>query len=308
MEYTVALMSHRNMLLLRLLVIGGVLLALAAVAGWRSSQSDPMQTEGLRAGERWSGNALKIPFRWCPRGTFTMGSPAKVGFPFNYEEQVSITLSRGFWLGETEVTQWQWQSVMGTTPWKGREYTNLGSNYPATYVSHSDRDDSAEEFCRRFTAREQAAGRLPEGWVYRLPTEAEWEYGCRAGTTTAYSFGDDSSKLDDYAWTLNNCRYELSSEWWLASHDLYAHPVGLKRANPWGLRDMHGNVWEWCRDPFSWRLPGGMDPDSVDAWFRVGRGGSWGAATIWCRSSSRHWEMPDYQSGRVGFRIVRCNR
>ena len=299
-------MAYRHKLILRSLVVGGVLVALALVAVWWSSWSDPLQTVGSYAGERWNGSGLHIPFRWCPVGTFMMGSPVTEAGHGDDEDQVSVTLSRGFWLGETEVTQGQWQSVMGTTPWKGEDWVNDGSKYPATHVSHSGDDDSAEEFCRRFTAREKAAGRLPEGWVYRLPTESEWEYACRAGTTTAYSCGDDSSKLGSYAWTEENSRSELASEWWLASHDLYAHPVGLKRANAWGLRDMHGNVWEWCRDGYDEKLPGGTDPENTTgASSRVYRGGCWLYAPARCRSAFRSSFAPKYRSRNLGFRIAR---
>ncbi len=298
-------MSHRHGLVLRSLVAASVLAALAVAVVWWSAASDPLQTVGTHAGERWNGNGLHIPFRWCPPGTFTMGSPATEADRSTDEDQASVTLSRGFWLGETEVTQRQWQSVMGTTPWKGEDLVNDGPSYPATYVSHSG-DDSAEEFCRRFTAREQASGRLPTGWVYRLPTEAEWEYACRAGTITAFAYGDDSSKSGNYAWTDENSRFELASEGWFESRDLYAHPVGLKRANAWGLRDMHGNVWEWCRDSYDVNLPGRTDPENkTGASGRVLRGGSWGFRPAYCRSALRLRYAPEYRNGLLGFRLAR---
>ncbi len=299
-------MSHRNRLVLWSLAFGGVLTALAVVVVWWSSASDPLQTVGSHAGERLNGNGLHIPFRWCPPGTFTMGSPVTEADRSDDEGQFSVTLSRGFWLGETEVKQGQWQSVMGTTPWKGENGVNDGSRYPATHVSHSGDDNSAEEFCRRFTARERAAGRLPAGWVYRLPTEAEWEYACRAGSTTAYAFGDDSSKLGSYAWTQENSHFEAASEWWLAPQDLYAHPVGLKRANAWGLRDMHGNVWEWCSDWYDEKLSGGTVPENTTgASNRVFRGGSWDYGPAGCRSAFRDGFAPEFRGGSLGFRLAR---
>ncbi len=298
-------MSHRHRLVLPSLA-AGVLATLALIGFWWSAPSDPLQTVGTHAGERWNGNGLHLPFRWCPPGAFTMGSPATEADRSDDEGQVSVTLSRGFWLGETEVTQGQWQSVMGTTPWKGENGVNDGSSYPATHVSHSGDDNSAEEFCRRFTVRERAAGRLPAGWVYRLPTEAEWEYACRAGTTTAYSCGDDSSKLGSYAWTDENSRVELASEWWLASQDLYAHPVGLTRANAWGLRDMHGNVWEWCVDRYDEKLSGGTDPENTTgASDRVYRGGGWRGRPAYCRSANRYWFAPEFRYCSLGFRLAR---
>ena len=126
---------------------------------------------------------------------------------------------------------------MGTEPWKGEEYVREGDDYPATYISHEE----AEEFCRRLSARpaEKAAGR-----VYRLPTEAEWEYGCRGGNkqSTRYHFGDGEGELGEYAWYAKNA-WDIGEK--------YAHIVGQKRANGYGLHDMHGNVREWCSDWYS---------------------------------------------------------
>jgi formylglycine-generating enzyme required for sulfatase activity len=104
---------------------------------------------------------------------------------------------------------------------------------------------------------------LPNGWEYRLPTEAQWEYACRAGTTTTYCFGDDPKQLGDYAWYKDNA-------------EARTHAVGQKKANAWGLHDMHGNVWEWCRDAYQGKLPGGEDPEVRAGSYRVFRGGSWG--------------------------------
>jgi formylglycine-generating enzyme required for sulfatase activity len=149
--------------------------------------------------ERTAGEAKELApgmvFHWCPPGTFTMGSSeSELGiFEFHPsdEDQVKVRLSKGFWLGETEVTQGQWLKLMGTSPWKEDSSLKEGSSYPATYISHDD----AVAFVKKLTDQERHAGRLAAGWHYALPTEAQWEYACRAGTTTKYSFGNSESDL-----------------------------------------------------------------------------------------------------------------
>ena len=159
-----------------------------------------------------------------------MGSPSSEKGRYDDEGPVhEVTISKGFYLGKYEVTQGQWEGVMGTTPWRGKDYVRSGSDYPAVYVSWDD----AQEFISRLNS---AAG----SEVYRLPSEAEWEYACRAGTTTRWSFGDDESQLTHYAWYGAYRRGDVGEK--------YGHRVGTKRANPWGLYDMHGNVSEWVQD------------------------------------------------------------
>jgi formylglycine-generating enzyme required for sulfatase activity len=132
--------------------------------------------------------------------------------------------------------------------------------------------------------------------VYRLPTEAEWEYSCRAGTTTEYSFGDRESELGDYAW------YDENSGG-------TTHPVGGKKPNPWGLYDMHGNVWEWCQDWHDYYPSGPVtDPTGpVSGSLRVGRGGNWISISDYCRSADRIWRTPDSRLSHYGFRVLRSS-
>jgi len=195
-------------------------------------------------------------------GKFTMGSPPDEPDRAPDEDQVEVTLTQEFWLGKYEVTQREWREVMGTEPWKGQKYVKEGDQIAATYVNWND----AVAFCGKLTTSERESGRLPDGWEYTLPTEAQWEYACRADTPTAYSFGDSESALSDYAWwgdfaTDGNARAEK-----------YAHAVGRKRPNAWNL---HGNVREWCRDWYGIaKLPGGTDPlETSSRLFRAYRAG-----------------------------------
>ena len=235
-----------------------------------------------------------MEFISIPAGSFTMGSPETEEDRGNDEKQVPVTITRAFELGKTVVTQKQWTEVMGTDPWNWKKSGQTGDNYPAVYVSWLD----ASLFCEHLTSYEREAGRLPANQTYRLPTEAEWEYACRAGTTTAYSFGDDESSLKKYAWYDKNSRNKL-------------HEVATKKPNPWGLFDMHGNVWEWCEDWYEESLSGGDDPKGPSAGSaRVVRGGGWWRADAGlCRSALRHYRLPGpgpTYDGTLGFRIVRA--
>jgi formylglycine-generating enzyme required for sulfatase activity len=152
--------------------------------------------------------------------------------------------------------------------------------------------DDAVAFCRALTEQERKAGRLPADWEYRLPTEAQWEYACRAGTQTVYSFGDDESWLVDFAW------YGKNSE-------NRTHEVGQKLSNAWGLHDLHGNVWEWCRDWYQAKLVGGTDPEVTErASYRVLRGGSWFNVGRYCQSAYRIRFGPGFRNFNFGFRVV----
>lgn len=203
-------------------------------------------------------------------GTFTMGSPnAEKGRDSDEGPETEVTLTQSYWLGETEVTQRQWEEIMGNNPSNSK-----GGNRPVESVTWND----AMEFCRRLTTRERAAGRLDGRHEYTLPTEAQWEYACRAGTITRFSFGDDAeyTQLGNYAW--------------YASNSGQTHDVAQKLANPWGLYDMHGNVWEWCLDWYSGSYPGGNVADprgSSSGVNRLLRGGGFADVGRTCRSAYR---------------------
>src|SRR5262249_18294092 len=140
------------------------------------------------------------------------------------------------------------------------------------------------------------AGRLPDDWEYTVPTEAQWERACRGRTETNFSFGDDAAKLGDYSWFRENA-------WSDNEHN--ARRVGQKESNPWGLYDMHGNVYEWCRDSYGQKLPGGRDPESTERGeSRVIRGGCWGSDASYCRSAHRNGNDPTARSCFLGFRVA----
>jgi formylglycine-generating enzyme required for sulfatase activity len=200
-------------------------------------------------------------------------------------QKYPVTLSRDFWLGKYEVTQGEYTSVMGKNP----SHFAGETNRPVEKLSYFD----AVAYCSAVTKREEVEGRLPSGYSYRLPTEAEWEYACRAGTTNLFSFGDAATEADQYAWTLENS-------------DGTTHPVGQKRPNPWGLYDMHGNVWEWCSD---WFVPyPAMDlkdpAGPAGGKFKVFRGGGWNHALEFARSRNRFMMSPSNGIYFVGFRLA----
>jgi sulfatase modifying factor 1 len=226
-------------------------------------------------------------FVWIEPGSFMMGSPTSERGRFPDETLHQVTLTKGFYLGKYEVTQRQWKSVMGTTPYAGQDYVQPYPNHPAVYVSWED----AQAFINKLNA---AAGKP----IYRLPTEAEWEYAARAGTTTRWSFGDDESQLGNYAW--------ISANAWYAG-ERFAHPVGTKLPNPWGLYDMHGNVWEWCQDwdgdyPTSAQIdPLGPSTGS----YRMTRGGAFDFYARGARSANRDGSVPGRRGSYIGFRLLR---
>jgi sulfatase modifying factor 1 len=224
-----------------------------------------------------------------PADEFMMGSPDSDKAAGSHEKpQHLVKITKPFYLGVNEVTQQQYEKVMGASPWQGKDNVKEGSDYPAVYVSWND----AVEFCRKLSEQ--------EGVEYRLPTEAQWEYTCRAGTTTIYSFGDDESKLGEHAWYRTNA-WEIGEP--------YAHRVGQKPPNPWGLYDMHGNVFEWCQD---WYRPydsekAVSDPGGPASGFgRVLRGGSFINEAAACRSAFRDLMLPVIQNSNVGFRVSRA--
>jgi formylglycine-generating enzyme required for sulfatase activity len=224
------------------------------------------------------GGGVRLAMIYIRGGSFQMGSPDDEEGRYSDEGPVRRVTLDGFWMGKYPVTQAQYQAIMGTNPSHFK-----GDNRPVEQVSWND----AKEFFRKLSQR--------TGKTFTLPTEAQWEYACRAGTTTRYSFGDDAGRLGEYAWYIGNS-------------DSQTHPVGQKKPNAWGLYDMHGNVWEWCLDDWHGNYNGA--PVDGSRWgdgtgsYRVIRGGGWNPSAGYCRSACRLRHAPGIRWHLNGFRAV----
>jgi formylglycine-generating enzyme required for sulfatase activity len=288
---------------------GSAALGMAALSEGCTSPRPPGQPgasadtfAGLRAGEQRIIGGMTLC--WCPPGSFRMGSPLSEPQRRADEAQVDVTLSHGFWIGKFSVTQAEWTRVIGALP--GELSAGAGDRFPLYNVNFAE----AEAFCDRFTAMARAANDLPPTWTARLPTEAQWEYACRAGTTTATIFGDQLSSLQA------NFRGEHPYNGAEPGPTLgRTSEVGSYSANAWGLHDMHGNLFDWCRDWYHGRLPGGADPDLWSASStallngdgtisRVRRGGCWSDHGWPCRSACRLRYEPERRADHIGFRVV----
>ncbi|MCX6868164.1 MAG: formylglycine-generating enzyme family protein [Verrucomicrobia bacterium] len=239
------------------------------------------------------GNGVTLKLVLIPAGKFLMGSPqTETGRSNDEGPQREVTISEPFHMGACEVTQAQWRAVMDTEPWLGKMSGKPGADHAASWISWND----AGKFCEALSKK--------TGKRVALPTEAQWEYACRAGTTTAFCCGDDPSILGEYAWFQDNTR---------KTGEEYAHPVGRKKPNAWGLYDMHGNVWEWCRDwndKEYYAKAGNVDPENTtETQFRAVRGGSWHNDPSRCRAAARNsWTGPNYVHYNYGFRVMVASR
>jgi formylglycine-generating enzyme required for sulfatase activity len=233
---------------------------------------------------------------WFGPGTFKMGSPAAEVDRQANETLHLVTLTRGFFCGQYPVTQGEFLAVVGGNPsyFNGlRGSTDYGTDLtrPVEQVTWYD----AVYYCWLLTQQERAAGHIPTNWTYRLPTEAEWEYACRAGVTNRFSYGDDPGYAD-----------LANHGWYAANSGGSVHPVGEKIANPAGLYDVHGNVYQWCQDWYG-AYPVGhvIDPQGPSTGSaNVFRGGGWYYAARYCRSAGRYSLDPTYAASYIGFRVV----
>lgn len=304
---------------------------------------------GQRPGQLREDNGAGIRLRWCPPGRFVMGSPADEPGRDTDEDQHPVVLSRGFWLGETEVTQAQWKAVTGRTlrdqarlmledprvyrmggqdvtmrdvakPWGEDEAASVcAAEAPAVPIYYVSWEEAAE-FCRQLTARERAAKRLSRETEYALPTEAQWEYACRAGTTTTTYAGDmevlgnnNVPVLHTIAWYGGNSSRNYGGRGWMTNFPDQAFPgtragprrVGQLEANAWQLRDMLGNLYEWVGD-YSGYYPQRevRDPTGpVTGEKKLFRGGSWNHYGTMCRAARRFEEIPTIRLNYIGFRV-----
>jgi len=290
-----------------LLVFAGLIVAdqlvgvISSATGVEPHRGDAFA--GAKAGDQREVFVIKLC--WCPPGNFQMGSPVDEPERRPGEDQVEVTLTKGFWMAKYETTQGQWQRVVGKLPGEFTRELPEGDDLPVGNVNFAE----SEDFCRKLAELGHRAGALPRDWEFRLPTEAQWEYACRAGTTTATSFGNKlSSKQANFKGKPYNGAEPGPSLGRAAK-------VGSFPANAWGLHDMHGNTFEWCRDWYHAKLPGGVDPDLYAARStavvnrtgdasRVRRGGAWTDDGWPCRSAFRLRFEPERRYDHIGFRVV----
>ena len=257
----------------------------------KSNAETSVPESSPKAGERivLTADGVEYAFRWCPPGEFMMGAEK-----FSWEKPIhKVKLTKGFWMLETEVTQAMWQSVMGKNPSRFR-----GEKNPVENVTW----DECQEFCTKLSQM--------LGQQVQLPTEAQWEYACRAGTTTDYCWGDDASLL--YLYGKYSEKSDLSGINWQSSTPNNSYnrtvSVGIYKPNDWGLYDMHGNVDEFCSDYYDEeyyaRSPVNDPENTTESPYRVHRGGSWFTEASYCRSSFRLWVTPGFYGDDLGLRVL----
>ena len=251
---------------------------------------------------RVRGYAVPTNLVAIPAGSFVMGSPTNEPARGTDETQHTVTISQSFCMGKFEVTQAEYLAVMGNNP----SYYTGDLSRPVETVSWQD----ATNYCAQLTARERSAGRLPAGYGYRLPTESEWEYACRAGTTTAFHYGSAlRSGMANFHGYYEYPPCGGSTRYCPNPSGIYlgrTTSVGSYVPNAWGLYDMHGNVWEWCQDWYGTYPSGSVsDPQGAPTGSRrVIRGGDWDNYAIICRSAQRYYYNPTYRYYYFGFRVV----
>jgi formylglycine-generating enzyme required for sulfatase activity len=277
LSYRLSLAGHEESMLEGVVKIGEPLVLRAALK--------PLpKLEGDKPGEEREfeiAPGVTMTMCWIPPGEFVMGSPTTEDGRQDDEAQVKVTLSKGFWLGKYEVTQSQWGALVGANPSHFK-----GGNLPVETVSWNN----AQDFLEKLNARLGSA----DGGTMALPTEAQWEYAARVGQAGRYAGGSVGS-LDDVAWYHGNSGFAT-------------HPVGLMKANAWGLHDMSGNVLEWCADWYGDTLPSGLNPKGpASGAYRVRRGGGWNGVATYCRVAYRNGSNPADSRNSFGLRLARSS-
>ena len=284
--------THTNVFMLAI-VLGALVMGFWLFDDYTPEKSTPYPFPNPSAGQKTYTNSIGMEFVLIPAGEFNMGSPSgEEDRDFNEGPLHTVNIEKAYYLGKYEVTWKQWREVMGTNPLNFK-----GDNLPVERVSWND----TQEFIKKLNEKEGSD-------KYRLPSEAEWEYAARAGTSTRYSFGESASRLGEYAWYRDN------------SDEGITHPVGQKKPNSWGLYDMHGNVREWVQDLYHENYNGAptdgsaWDYGAVSSWWFgrgsrsgrwVSRGGSWNDLAMNCRSADRSDYDPSGRYGVRGFRLLK---
>lgn len=330
----------------------GTLLNLASAEEPRVNVEVEAKDEIIKPGKSRTDNGIKMTLHWCPPGEFVMGSPESEPGRDAYETAHPVKLTQGFWMGETEVTQEQWKAVVNLTlhaqaqkmlsdeavyPFNGKKITlreaskaddgekaiasvcaTTATGLPVYYVSWDD----AVDFCRQLTIQERGSGRLGADWSYVLPTEAQWEYACRAGTKTATYAGamkvlgeNNAPILNDIAWYGGNSSVGYKGAGWTTPNwpnqafpGKLAGPrrVGQKKPNAWGLKDMLGNLYEWVADHTSlYPEELAIDPTGPKKGINHPfRGGAWNHYGTMCRAAKSFEAAPTYRTNFLGFRVA----
>ena len=278
------------------LILAAVVMFLgaAATAVW----ADPPASQPAKELTLDLGNGVSLKLVQIPAGKFTMGSPKDEkdrgddeGLPpgkwVNDNPQIEVTISKPFYLGVTHVTVDQYAQFVKDT---GQKHEEPGFKQPGDHPVVNVSWDDAQAFCQWLSKK--------SGKTVVLPMEAQWEYACRAGTKTRFSFGDKDDDLGDYGWYAGNSMDKDKDA-------RMTHPVGQKKPNAWGLYDVHGNAYQWCSDYYAEYTGAGTDPTGPkDGSLRVLRGGSWGSTPRNCRSANRGRSDPDRRNDDFGFRMA----
>ena len=322
-----------------IIIIAGWLLVITGCFAGKTARSSVVPDEGRSFNAVLPNNTF-MPMEWVPAGSFNMGSPdTEAGRKADESPVTRVTISKGFWMAKTEITIDQWQAVMGESmrehvikmlndetvydfggqQKKLREFMNFKQDDPDRIMANQDGRlpmyftswNDAIQFCHKLNEKERAKGNLPGGYEYNLPTEAQWEYACRAGTTDATFAGPllvtnrIAPVLDSIAWYSGNSAVNYEGK---KLGNAGPRNTGVKKPNAWGLQDMPGNIWEWCRDWYG-PYPGGAAIDPVGpptGTARVCRGGSWGSGANDSRSANRARNPQPEKSAWRGFRVALC--